>query len=805
MAAEADKVVVELVAENAKFDAAVKQSAAGYQQGMRQIETAGAGAEKAHGRLTASVGNSRIAMMEFQHIARGTADQIAAGAPLTQVLAQHMGMLGQAVSLAGGTFGKFGAFLGGPWGLALTVAAAGVATLILRHKEETDTVDSLIKKLQEHHDKTALNAEANDIWKHSIDGVIESEKSLADQLEKSLIVQSVAQRQALENAQALVALRALQVAKAEDKFGVADPRALKAQEAFHQAVRTLQADLLKFGEQEGAALSSLSDRASQWADKQTVIVRSLQTMHPELTAFGADINAAFDLMKRAVADAAGADVPFDDVTRQVDALNNKLAQSPGSVREYVAELRKLAAQLEATAEAAKKAGNPIADFKAGLTGAEGTGPNRMGSSAAGIGQFMPDTWMKYFKQAYPDQAASLSREAILDLRNRKEVAVGVIDVATKDYVAVLESAGQKITAAALYTMHMLSAGDPKGRVALRLLTAPDNQSARSIVGNAAANQNGNIFTGTAAQARAAIAKRIGDSSGAVSQGAVAIQRELDGLRERESNRLFKELNAEQEVQVVKEHQVQSAEQYLALHTSIKELIDSGILPSLEAWEKQFERIKVGEEELRQVGADIIDTVLNPDNWRDWGDMAHRVLREVELEILKLGAINPLKNLLLGQNNPTLGGLLGKLFGGGSSFLSAAAPFSAGFGTPFAPTTSLNSVIAGLPPLPRFAGGGALRVNGGVDTNLLSINGQPRAMVSGDETVAVIPNNARAIAPGHAVPPGYVYVRVEPSPYFDGRVMEVSGPVIARAAVGAANGGATIGRRNLAREAQHRLE
>lgn len=791
MAAEADRVVVELVAENTKFDAAVRQSAAGYQQSMKQIETSGGAAETSHKRLTASVGNSRIAMLEFQHIARGTADQIAAGAPLTQVLAQHMGMLGQAISLAGGAFGRVGAFLSGPWGLALTVAAAGVATLIMRHKEETDTVEGLLKKLQEHHDKAVLNAQANDIWKHSIDGVIESERNLADQLERSLTVQSVAQRQAVESAQALVALRGVQAVRAEEQFGATDPRAIKAQQAFHEAVRILQADLLKFGEQEGAALSDLTARSEQWADRQTVIIRSLQTMHPELTQFGGDINAAFTLMKKAVSDAAGANVPFDNVTRQVDVLNNKLAQSPNSVREYVAELRKLAAQLERTAEEAKKLGkiDPVAQFKGALIGAEGVGPNRMGSSAAGFGQFMPGTFLHYFSQAYPDQA-SLPRDYILSLRNNKQVAEGVIDTATKDYVAVLQRAGQQITAAALYTMHLLSAGDPNGRTALRLLNAPAGEQTSSFL--SAGVLSGNSFLrGTAGDARAAIAKRIGDSSPTVSQGSVAIENTLASLRERESERLSKDLHTEQEVLVTKEHQRDLADQLYGKHSDIYQMIATGILPALKDWEKEYEQIKNSQEELNRFGAEMVDDILNPDNWAHWGDAGKRILHELEMEIFRLAAINPLKNLLFGSKLPTLLSGLTSLFGGGG-----------GLGE--IPSVTIGS--ATLPAIPAMATGGTLPVRGSAgDTNVLSINGQARAMVAGDETIAVIPNNTRAIAPGSSAPPGYVHVLVEASRYFDGRVLEVSGPVTAQASVAAANGGASIARRNLGREQLHRLE
>lgn len=784
MGSEADRVVVELIAKNEQFDAAVKQSAAGYEQGMKRIETSGAGAETSHKRLTASVGNSRIAMLEFQHIARGTADQIAAGAPLTQVLAQHMGMLGQAISLAGGTFGKFGAFLGGPWGLALTVAAAGVATLILRHKEETDTVEAVLKKRMKMHEQTLLNKQADEAWSHTIDGLIESLDKANESLGKRLQLQPVVEQQSLQSANAtlLTLGRRLFAAEANPNTPAADLEKLR--QAFAKATREVYQATLALGESEGAALNDANKLIDRWVALQTNHIRYLQGVHPELLSSSKEISGVFDALKKAMSDAAQVDIPLDPVSKQVVELNAKLAASPSFIQEYIKQMRALAAQLEATAEAAKKAGkiDPIAQFKGAVIGAEGSGANRMGSSAAGIGQFMPDTWMKYFKEAYPDQAASLSRETILDLRNKKEVAVGVIDVATKDYVSVLESAGQKITAAALYTMHLLSAGDPKGRVALRLLTAPAGEATSDFL--SAGVRGGNPFlSGTAGDARAAIARRIGDSSGAVSSGAVAIQRELDSLVDENSKKVVAILNAKQKITLEDDLQIGHVR-------TLNDIIDSGILPSMEQWEKAYDRVKAGEQELLATGNDIIDTVLNPDNWSDWGDMGKRVLHELELEILKLGLINPLKNLLGGSssNLPTLLGTLTGLFGGGSKLATI-------------PAATVGNVT--LPAL-HFAAGGAFKVNGGTDTNVLSINGQGRAMVSGDETIAVIPSNARAASPmsGQVV---QLVLGVEASEYFDARVLRTAGPIIARSSVAAANGGATIARRNLGREAMHRLD
>jgi hypothetical protein len=800
MAANADSVVVELIAKNDQFDANVRQSSAAYQQGMRQIETAAGGAEKAHGRMTLAMNNNRVAMLEFQHIARGTADQLAAGAPLTQVLAQHMGMLGQAVGLAGGSLGSLGAFLSGPWGLALTVAATGIAMLIARHKDESDTVEAVLQKRMKMHEQTLLNKEADEAWSHTLSGLIEGLQKTNDELGKRLKLQPVVDEQSLQQANAQLLKLGQGLITAEDDPNTAPERLAKIRDAFHQAVTEVHSLTLLLGREEGQALTDLGARADQWAARQQDVIDRLQGFHPELAAFGADVNSAFALMKKAVADAAGANVPFDNVTRQVDALNNKLAEAPGGVREYVAELKKLATQLEAAAEAAKKLAkiDPVAQFKAAVIGAEGSGANRMGSSAAGIGQFMPDTWMKYFKQAYPDQAATLPREAILDLRNQKDVAVGVIDVATKDYVSVLERAGQQITAAALYTMHLLSAGDPKGRVALRLLTAPAEESTSDFL--SAGVRSGNPFlSGTAGSARAAIARRIGDSSSTVSSGALAIQRELNALEDENSKKLAEALGKESEIEVVKGRQSDLNEQLLHSTTSMADLIKNSIQPGLVNWERMYERIKAGEEEVLQVGYDIIDTVLDPDNWSNWGDMAHKVLHEIELEILKLGLINPLKNLLGGSssNLPTLFGTLSGLFGGGGGGIDSAGLISGN-----------NAALAALAgSVPHFAGGGAIRVSGGVDTNVLSINGQARAMVSGNETIGVFPSNARAASPGAGGGP--LTLRVVKGDLFDiiveGTAARVAAPMVVQGSIAAAQGGASISRRNLGRESMHRLD
>jgi hypothetical protein len=148
--------------------------------------------------------------------------------------------------------------------------------------------------------------------------------------------------------------------------------------------------------------------------------------------------------------------------------------------------------------------------------------------------------------------------------------------------------------------------------------------------------------------------------------------------------------------------------------TLDELLRSGVLPSLKSWEKEYDTIIHSQEELNRFGGQLIDDVLNPDNWSSWGDMGKRILHELEVELITLAAINPLKNLLNGGTLPTLGGVLGKLgglFGGGgtsSTSFTVGADTLGGFGT------------VGLAHL---AGGGTSGGFGG-DNNVLSINGQP---------------------------------------------------------------------------------
>jgi hypothetical protein len=95
-----------------------------------------------------------------------------------------------------------------------------------------------------------------------------------------------------------------------------------------------------------------------------------------------------------------------------------------------------------------------------------------------------------------------------------------------------------------------------------------------------------------------------------------------------------------------------------------------ILAGVDAQEAVNEKLKVTAaaiDEVRGYGSQFVDEVLSEDTWSSWGNAGRTVLDSLKTEFIKLALLNPLKNLINGNNNlPTLTsaiGNIGKLFGG----------------------------------------------------------------------------------------------------------------------------------------------
>lgn len=114
------------------------------------------------------------------------------------------------------------------------------------------------------------------------------------------------------------------------------------------------------------------------------------------------------------------------------------------------------------------------------------------SSATGLGQFIESTWVDQFQKAFPDRAASMSRETILALRADAEISRALIENYARENAGILRQAGISVNEAALHLAHFLG---PQGAVAV--LTAKAGTPVSQVLGQDAINANPTILGGGA--------------------------------------------------------------------------------------------------------------------------------------------------------------------------------------------------------------------------------------------------------------------------------------------------------------------
>jgi hypothetical protein len=143
----------------------------------------------------------------------------------------------------------------------------------------------------------------------------------------------------------------------------------------------------------------------------------------------------------------------------------------------------------------------------------------------------------------------------------------------------------------------------------------------------------------------------------------------------------------------------------------------------------------------RIGSAITEAfVQGKDAAINFGSIAKGVMSELLQEMLKLAILNPLKNNLFGQNNPTLGNVTSMLSGGSTSGISGGgfnplSMFSGGggtggstfggigdifgglFGSAAGPSTAAAATSSAIGPGGLLAGGGATSLAGGASGGL----------------------------------------------------------------------------------------
>lgn len=106
------------------------------------------------------------------------------------------------------------------------------------------------------------------------------------------------------------------------------------------------------------------------------------------------------------------------------------------------------------------------------------------STATGLGQFIESTWLRMMQQYRPDLAGSMTREALLALRNDPTISREMVTALAREGEAYLRARGHQITAGRLYLCHFLGAEG-----ANMVLSATDEQLVVDVMGQGVISAN----------------------------------------------------------------------------------------------------------------------------------------------------------------------------------------------------------------------------------------------------------------------------------------------------------------------------
>lgn len=345
-------------------------------------------------------GQQRIGLQQLSFQLGDVATMYSLGARPAQIFASQIGQVSQALMLLGGGSGggllsKVAGFLGGPWGIAFTLALTVLGPFAAKLFESNDGLDEQYDKLKKDAKASAETREAHDRWINTLDALIERQGRLADAMKDRLKVQGLADQADLQSAQNDAAKLQAQIQQQEGRLaglrkalqeasapialtgGRGDEAALGQQARrisdLQAQIKTAEKDLgtlqanannaqtrivagqILVGEQQGKAMVSLAAAASLWGDRYTSALRGILQKNDQLRAQTPTITAGFEAVKEAVDKAAGAKLGFQSTIEKARDLGVQLKEGRISAADYRTEMGKLAASLNKAAEAAQKA------------------------------------------------------------------------------------------------------------------------------------------------------------------------------------------------------------------------------------------------------------------------------------------------------------------------------------------------------------------------------------------------------------------------------------------------------------------
>jgi hypothetical protein len=151
---------------------------------LMSFQQAAAGTNNQMNAINRTSGQMRLGMQNLSFQINDIATMMALGARPQQIFASQAGQVVAAMQMMGHEGNKWVRFLGGPWGIALSLAISGLALFSMKNKEADESVAGLIKKMEKQEAQAYKQEIANKVWENSIQGVIDRQRELNEELDK---------------------------------------------------------------------------------------------------------------------------------------------------------------------------------------------------------------------------------------------------------------------------------------------------------------------------------------------------------------------------------------------------------------------------------------------------------------------------------------------------------------------------------------------------------------------------------------------------------------------------------------------
>lgn len=415
---QVSQLVLQVDANIAVAQRSLQQLAQTVNQTTGQMNNALGSTAQAHSRLSGAFNQSRLAQMELSHVMTASVDAYAAGASPLRILSLEMGRVAQAASFMGGgagVMGKLGAFMSGPWGIAVLLATAVLGQLITKMGAGSESVADLVQKMREHAKEAEKSKLADDQWAHSIDGLIERNekliKTLRDRLKAEEDVslqelqagrrdQAAAEEKLRQDKTRLANLEAQYSASQRPgstavgfagspissnpaaaalaaQIKAAKAEILKDQRGIAEAQARIVQNTIDVGEEQGKAAASLTADVDLWAKRYISALHGIENANGGALAGSTQkLTEGFEAVKKAMSDAASAGENLRSDGQSSSVVDKALASARERARQLGLELQDgklkaadyakamigLAKSLEDVAAAAKNAKKGSGEF-----------------------------------------------------------------------------------------------------------------------------------------------------------------------------------------------------------------------------------------------------------------------------------------------------------------------------------------------------------------------------------------------------------------------------------------------------------